>query len=122
MIAAGIPWAPASSPTLALDDDTFRQMARAYPAVGPLRELRHTLGQLRSATDWPSAATGATEPAVALPPAKTGRNQPSNAKFVFGPVVLDARPDPPGPGQAVAYVDWSQQEFGIAAALSGDDA
>ena len=26
----------------------------------------------------------------------------------------------PGPDRALAYVDWSQQEFGIAAALSGD--
>jgi DNA polymerase I len=26
----------------------------------------------------------------------------------------------PPPGCGVAYVDWSQQEFGIAAALSGD--
>jgi DNA polymerase I-like protein with 3'-5' exonuclease and polymerase domains len=26
----------------------------------------------------------------------------------------------PSPGRALAYVDWSQQEFGIAAALSGD--
>jgi DNA polymerase I-like protein with 3'-5' exonuclease and polymerase domains len=28
----------------------------------------------------------------------------------------------PIPGYAVAYVDWQQQEFGIAAALSGDEA
>jgi DNA polymerase I len=28
----------------------------------------------------------------------------------------------PPPGYAIAYVDWSQQEFGIAAALSGDPA
>lgn len=28
----------------------------------------------------------------------------------------------PPPGRALAYVDWSQQEFGIAAALSGDRA
>jgi DNA polymerase I-like protein with 3'-5' exonuclease and polymerase domains len=27
---------------------------------------------------------------------------------------------PPEPGYALAYIDWSQQEFGIAAALSGD--
>ncbi len=27
----------------------------------------------------------------------------------------------PDPGRALAYVDWEQQEFGIAAALSGDD-
>ena len=28
----------------------------------------------------------------------------------------------PKPGWGLAYVDWSQQEFGIAAALSGDTA
>jgi DNA polymerase-1 len=28
----------------------------------------------------------------------------------------------PPPGYGVAYIDWSQQEFGIAAALSGDEA
>jgi DNA polymerase I-like protein with 3'-5' exonuclease and polymerase domains len=28
----------------------------------------------------------------------------------------------PPPGHAIAYIDWSQQEFGIAAALSGDTA
>jgi DNA polymerase I len=28
----------------------------------------------------------------------------------------------PGPGMALAYVDWSAMEFGIAAALSGDEA
>jgi len=26
----------------------------------------------------------------------------------------------PPPGHGVAYIDWQQQEFGIAAALSGD--
>jgi DNA polymerase I-like protein with 3'-5' exonuclease and polymerase domains len=28
----------------------------------------------------------------------------------------------PSPGHAVAYIDWSQQEIGIAGALSGDQA
>ena len=28
----------------------------------------------------------------------------------------------PPPGYAIAYLDWKQQEFGIAAALSGDEA
>jgi hypothetical protein len=28
----------------------------------------------------------------------------------------------PPPGYAIAYIDWKQQEFGIAAALSGDTA
>jgi DNA polymerase I-like protein with 3'-5' exonuclease and polymerase domains len=50
----------------------------------------------------------------------TGRNQPSNAKFIFGPSVWLRGLIKPPPGSGVAYLDWSQQEFGIAAALSGD--
>jgi hypothetical protein len=52
---------------------------------------------------------------------RTGRNQPSNTKFIFGASVWLGLIKPP-PGHAVAYVDWSQQEIGIAAALSGDRA
>ena len=43
----GIPWPQLESGALALDDGTFRQMAKAYPIVAPLRELRHTLGEMR---------------------------------------------------------------------------
>ena len=53
---------------------------------------------------------------------RTGRNQPSNTKFIFGPSVWLRGLVKPPPGYGVAYVDWSQQEFGIAAALSGDSA
>ena len=53
---------------------------------------------------------------------RTGRNQPSNTKFIFGPSVWLRGLIKPPPGNGVAYVDWAQQEFGIAAALSGDTA
>jgi DNA polymerase I-like protein with 3'-5' exonuclease and polymerase domains len=52
----------------------------------------------------------------------SGRNQPSNSKFIFGPSVWLRALIRPEPGMALAYVDWSQQEVGIAAALSGDGA
>jgi DNA polymerase I len=52
--------------------------------------------------------------------ARTGRNQPSNSKFIFGPSVWLRGLIKPPPGYGLAYVDWSQQEFGIAAAISGD--
>lgn len=52
--------------------------------------------------------------------ATSSRNAPSNAKFIFGPSCWLRSLIQPEPGRAVAYVDWSQQEFGIAAALSGD--
>ena len=54
--------------------------------------------------------------------AVTGRNQPSNTKFIFGPSTWLRGLIKPPPGHGVAYIDWSQQEFGIAAALSGDRA
>jgi DNA polymerase I-like protein with 3'-5' exonuclease and polymerase domains len=52
--------------------------------------------------------------------ARTGRNQPSNTKFIFGPSVWLRGLIKPPPGYGIAYIDWEQQEFGIAAALSGD--
>src|SRR5262249_38390620 len=51
---------------------------------------------------------------------RTGRNQPSNAKYIFGPGVWLRGLIRPGERQALAYVDYEQQEFAIAAALSGD--
>jgi DNA polymerase I-like protein with 3'-5' exonuclease and polymerase domains len=53
---------------------------------------------------------------------RTGRNQPSNTRFIFGPSVWTRSLIMPPPGYGLAYVDWCQQEFGIAAALSGDAA
>jgi DNA polymerase I-like protein with 3'-5' exonuclease and polymerase domains len=52
--------------------------------------------------------------------ARTGRNQPSNSKFIFGPSVWLRSLIRAEPGRALAYVDWSQQELAIAARLSGD--
>jgi DNA polymerase I-like protein with 3'-5' exonuclease and polymerase domains len=51
---------------------------------------------------------------------KTGRNTPSNSKFIFGPSVWLRALMRTRPGRALAYVDWLAQEYGIAAALSGD--
>jgi DNA polymerase-1 len=51
---------------------------------------------------------------------KTGRNQPSNTRFIFGPSTWLRYLIRPGPQRGLAYIDWQQQEFGIAAALSGD--
>lgn len=116
----GIPWPRLPSGALALDDDTFREMARVYPAVAPLRELRHSLGKMRLFSDLAVGADGRNRCLLSPFRSITGRNQPSNARFIFGPSAWLRSLIQPKPGMAVAYVDWSQQEFGIAAALSGD--
>jgi hypothetical protein len=96
-------------------------MARSYPAIAPLHELRHTLGKLRL-NDLAVGSDGRNRTLLSAFASRTGRNQPSSSKFIFGPSVWLRSLIKPEPGTALGYVDWSQQEFGIAAALSGDKA
>jgi DNA polymerase I len=114
-----IPWPRLESGRLDLSDDTFREMARAYPAVAPLRELRAALSEMRL-SDLAVGRDGRNRTMLSAFRARTGRNQPSNTKFIFGPSVWLRGLIQPPPGYSVAYIDWAQQEFGIAAALSGD--
>jgi hypothetical protein len=118
----GIPWPRLQSGALALDDDTFREMARVYPAeVAPIRELRNALSQMRL-QELAVGADGRNRCMLSAFASKTGRNQPSNTRFVFGPSTWLRALIRPEPGRALGYVDWSAQELGIAAALSGDPA
>ena len=114
-----IPWPRLESGRLDLSDDTFRQMAKAYPTVSPMRELRSALSELRL-NDLAVGQDGRNRTILSAFRSRTSRNQPSNTKFIFGPSVWLRSLIQPPPGHGVAYVDWSQQEFGIAAALSGD--
>jgi hypothetical protein len=112
-------WPRLDSGALALDDDTFRQMAKAHPQIAPLRELRHTLSELRL-FDLAVGNDGRNRTLLSPFRARTGRNQPSNTRFIFGPSCWLRGLIKPGEGRGIAYVDYSQQEFGIGAALSGD--
>jgi hypothetical protein len=116
-----IPWPRLESGALDLSDDAFRMVAKSYPEVAPIRELRHTLSQLRL-NELAVGADGRNRCGLSAFRARTSRNQPSNSRFIFGPSCWLRGLIRPGPGRAVAYVDWEQQEFGIAAALSGDGA
>src|SRR6516225_7579428 len=121
LIAHGIPWPRLESGNLNLGDNAFRQMAKAHPKVSPLRELRSALSDLRL-NDLAVGADGRNRTILSAFRSRTGRNQPSNTRFIFGPSVWFRSLIKPPPGHGVAYIDWSQQEFGIAAALSGDRA
>ena len=116
-----IPWPRLESGQLDLSDDTFRQQARTHPRISPLRELRHALSSMRLA-DLAVGRDGRNRTLLSAFRSRTGRNQPSNSKYIFGPSVWLRGLIKPPPGVGVAYVDWTQQEFGAAAALSGDAA
>lgn len=116
-----IPWPRLESGQLDLSDDTLKQLARAYPQVSPLRELRSSLSGMRL-NDLAVGRDGRNRVLLSVFGTRTGRNKPSNAKYIFGPSVWLRGLIKPPPGCAVAYCDWRTQEFGIAAALSRDPA
>jgi DNA polymerase I len=114
-----IPWPRLASGRLDLSDDTFREMARAYPIIAPLHELRATLSKMRL-SDLAVGQDSRNRTMLSAFRASTSRNQPSNSRFIFGPARWLRGLIKPPPRHGIAYIDWQQQEFGIAAALSGD--
>ena len=48
--STGIPWLRLPTGKLDMSDDAFREMARIYPQISPLRELRYALSKMRLST------------------------------------------------------------------------
>ena len=114
-----IPWPTLESGKLSLDKAVLRELAKAYPKVAPFRELRTSLGKLRL-TDFLIGEDGRSRCSLKPFWTKTSRNQPTPNEYIFGDACWVRALIQPPEGFAVAYIDWSQQEFGIAGALSGD--
>jgi DNA polymerase family A len=104
-----------------LAKDPLKELAQRDDFFEPLRELNKTLAHMKQANlivgsdnrnrTWQQPFKS-----------KTGRNQPSNSKHIMGfPKPYRCLIQPP-PGYALGAVDYASQEFGIAAALSGDAA
>jgi hypothetical protein len=94
----GIPWPRLESGQLDLSDDAFRERAKAYPRISPLRELRSSLSELRL-NDLAVGHDGRNRCLLSPFRARSSRNQPSNSKFIFGPSVwLRALIKPPRDG------------------------
>lgn len=76
LAARGIAWPRLPSGSLALDDDTFREMARRHPELQALRELRVSLAQLRL-QELAVGVDGRNRCLLSAFGARTGRNAPS---------------------------------------------
>lgn len=115
-----IPWPKSDDGKLLLTDETFKDMARCHGGkIALLHDLRGALSKMK--LDKLLIGPDERNRCMLSPFAsKTGRNQPSNSKFIFGASSWLRGLIKPKRGRALAYVDWSQQEFGIAAYLSGD--
>ena len=114
-------WPKLDSGALDTRDQTFRDMAGKYPQIEQLRELRYSLSKLRL-NDLSVGADGRNRALLGAYGTKTGRNAPSNSKFIFGPAKWLRFLIAPPPGRALVHRDYCQQEVRIAAVLSGDTA
>ena len=100
-------------------EETFRDMVGRYPQIDTLRELRYSLSALR--LNSLSVGTDNRNRTLLSPyGSKTGRNQPSNSKYIFGPAKWIRFLIAPAPGRVLIHRDYCQQEVRIAAIQSGD--
>ena len=116
-VSEGMQWPRKEDGKLDLQRKTFESMAKAYPAVEPLRQLRYIRDKLRTiqlsvghdnrnrTTLWPFSS-------------KTSRTQPKARNWIFSPSVWLRFLIRPEPGRAISYIDYSSMEFLVAAALS----
>ena len=93
-------------------------MCKTWPALEPLRQLRHTRDKLRG-IKLAVGADGRNRTVLWPFQSKTSRTQPKAAQWIFSPAVWLRSLIKPGAGVAVAYIDWSSMEFQVAAVLSG---
>lgn len=114
-------WPRHPTGTLDLKRETFGQMADIYPELSPVHAIRCTMSLL---SDFSLVATPSNRMRPSLWPfsAKTGRSQPRGGTHPFSAPKWLRVIIAPASGFVLIYVDWSQQEFGIGAALSGDEA
>src|SRR5262249_18113271 len=118
LVAEGINW-PRTEDTGKLDlrRKTFESMAKAYPQIEPLRQLRHIRSKLRSIQL--SVGRDGRNRTVLWPfSSKTSRTQPKAKHWIFSPSVWLRFLIKPEPGKALAYIDYSSMEFGAGAKLS----
>src|SRR5262249_3487907 len=114
----GINW-PRKEDTgkLDLQRKTFESMAKAYPQIEPLRQLRYIRDKLRS-IKLSVGHDGRNRTLLWPFSSKTSRTQPKAKHWIFSPSVWLRFLIKPEPGRALAYIDYSSMEFGAAAALS----
>jgi len=113
----GINWPRTETGKLDLRRKTFESMAKAYPQIEPLRQLRYIRDKLRSIQL--SVGHDGRNRTVLWPfSSKTSRTQPKAKHWIFSPSVWLRFLIKPEPGKALAYIDYSSMEFLGAAALS----
>jgi hypothetical protein len=121
LVREGIPWEVLPSGKARLDKEFFKEMSESYPILKPLYDLRQTLSKMRN-NKLAVGSDGRNRTLLGPFGASSGRNAYKAGEYIFGQSAWLRGLIKPEPGSGLAYIDWCQQEFGIAAALSKDQA
>ena len=122
----GIAWPAETSSTTgkpyqSLKDETLKEMETRHPFIGQVRQVRKTLNSLGGRTLVLDSVLRRHFFSTSVFRSVTGRNQPK--QFIFsGPKWLRFLIVPESPDHVLVYVDYTAQEVGLAAVLSGDEA
>ena len=114
-----IAWPLTERGTLSTKRKTFEDMSKSRPELENLRQLRHARDKMRK-IKLAVGADGRNRTVLWPFQAKTSRTQPKASQWIFSPAVWLRSLIKPGPGLAVAHIDWSSMEFMVAASLSHD--
>jgi len=110
-------WPRTETDKLNLKRKTWDDQSRGHPQLENLRQLRHVRDKMRK-VKLTVGADGRNRTILWSFKSKTGRTQPKASQWIFSPAVWLRSLIKPEPDQAVAYIDYSSMEFGIAACLS----
>ncbi len=91
---------------LNLQRRTFEDMSKARPQLESLRQLRHARDKMRK-IKLAVGRDGRNRTVLWPFKSKTSRTQPKAAQWIFSPAVWLRSLIKPGPGMAVAYIDYS---------------
>ena len=115
----GVPWPLLSSGAPALDADTFKKMSDRFPEIRIMAYARKLRGQSRR-FDFALGEDGRLRCMLSPFGSDTGRNQPSNSKYIFGASAWARSVVAAPTGTVLAYIDYCSEEVGVAAAVAGD--
>jgi hypothetical protein len=117
----GMAWPTDEAGRYLEDQETFRTMAARYPEMEVVREMRYSLSKLRL-NKLAVGSDGRNRTMLGAFGTKTGRNAPSNSKFVFGPAKWIRFLISPPRDRVLVHRDFKQQEVRVAALLANDSA
>jgi hypothetical protein len=115
----GIDWPLSATGKPLRNEEVRRDLVLAHPELQDWHELV-TLLKIMERNKIAIGDDGRNRTGLMPFATKTGRNAPSNSKYIFGPAKVFRFFIQPPPGRVLIHRDFSQQEIAIAAIVSGD--